>query len=174
MNKTKDTTNESSRSRTGSIKRKSKKEIEQERDEYLLGWKRALADYENLKKDQAIQKQYTRESITADLAQAYLPILDHLQSATKNTPDIPEAQEWFTGVGFIAQQCADVLKEFGVEQIDATGQFNPELHEAVKAEFDTELPDNIIIRQIQAGYTMNGKVMRPAKVIINLTKVSDQ
>ncbi len=167
MNKTKDTTNESSRSRTGSTKKKSKKDTEQERDEYLLGWKRALADYENLKKDLHIQKQHARESVTADIAQAYLPILDHLQSATKNTPDIPEAKEWFTGVGFIAQQCADVLKEFGVEQIEAEGEFNPELHEAVGMETHEEMEDNIIIKQTQAGFKLKDRILRPAKVIVN-------
>ncbi len=143
------------------------KTVEEQRDEYLAGWKRALADYENLKKDLHIQKQHARESITADLAQAYLPILDHLQQATKKTPDIPEVKEWFAGVGFIAQQCADVLKEFGVETIDATGEFDPALHEAVSTETDESLPDNAIIKQAQVGFKLKERVLRPAKVIVN-------
>ena len=155
-------------------KRKNKKEIEAEREEYLAGWKRALADYENLKKDLQIQKQHARESITADLAQAYLPILDHLQSATANTPDIPEAKEWFAGVGFIAQQCADVLKEFGVEQIEAEGEFDPELHEAVGTEAQEKLKDNIIIKQTQAGFKLKERVLRPAKVIVNKLEASNE
>jgi len=145
-----------------------KKTVEQERDEYLSGWKRALADYENLKKDLMKERGIIRSHVTEAIATAYLPIYDHLMAATQNTPDIPEAQKWFEGVGHIAQQCKDTLAEFGVEAIDTKNQkFDPDKHEAVGAEQDETNDDDVILREMQTGFTMNGKVIRPSKVIVN-------
>lgn len=144
------------------------KTIEQERDEYLIGWKRALADYENLKKDLMKERGLIRASVTEAVASAYLPIYDHLMSATQNTPDIPEAQKWFEGVGHIAHQCKETLSQFGVEAIDTKNQqFDPDKHEAVGTEYDESKKEDEILRETQTGFTMNTKVIRPSKVIVN-------
>ncbi len=144
------------------------KTVEEERDEYLAGWKRALADYENIKKDSAKERQSTRQWVIAEMMIAYLPIYDHLESATKNSPDIPEAKEWFKGVGFIRDQVKSIMNEYGVVKIETEGQkFDTHIHESVGSEVRTELDEEIIISEVQSGFMLNGKLLRPAKVIIN-------
>lgn len=144
------------------------KTVEQERDEYLAGWKRALADYENLKKDLMKERQMIRVSITSEMASAFIPLYDHLLSATSTAPNIPEAKKWFEGVGLIAGQFKEILAEFGVMPINTMdAQFDPHLHEAVGSEWDETKNENIIIKETQIGYMLKDKLLRPSKVIIN-------
>jgi len=136
-------------------------------EEYKQGWQRALADYENIKKDMAVQLEASRKRIKAEFALDLLPVIDNFAQAVAHAPDLPEQQAWLDGVLYIQKQFQDVLGTLGVEQISTSGQFDPHLHETVGSEFDESKPDEEILREIQPGWTLQENVLRPAKVIIN-------
>jgi len=131
---------------------------------------RALADAENLKKrllrETEEMKKYAGESILADL----LPVLDNLDLALAHTGNLDGACKNFViGVDMTRKIFADAVKGHGLVQIDAArgGEFNPEIHEAVGTVEDGELDDNRIVQVVQRGYTLKGRLLRPAKVMVN-------
>jgi len=79
-------------------------------------------------------------------------------------------QNWQTGVNGIVSQLDKALEELGVKKIESVGKkFNPHLHEAVR-EVESEADDGIIIDELQTGFELNGKVIRPSQVIISKKK----
>ncbi|MFH1712345.1 MAG: nucleotide exchange factor GrpE [Patescibacteria group bacterium] len=144
--------------------------------EYLDGWKRAKADYENLQKNLAQSAEDSRKRIKISFLHDLLPVLDNFSQAVAHVPNLDEYDEkiqkdlenWLQGVTFIQKQLEDVIKELGVEQIVAeAGQFDPNLHESVDTATDPEKHDQEIIKQIQPGWKIGETVIRPAKVVIN-------
>lgn len=144
-----------------------KKTVEQERDEYLAGWKRALADYDNLKKDVARDKQQMAAYATEDAVHAFLPVLDNLKSAMAHVPAEHAAGDWAKGVGYIVKQFEGVLNGYGARAFPSVGlAFDPSRHEAVGEEGEGPGEPGTVLREVQAGYELDGRVIRPAKVII--------
>lgn len=165
---------------------KLKKELELERqksEDYLNGWKRAKADYLNLKKE--FEKRYSDlvQFANLNLILEILPILDNFKLASKHIPDDHKNMEWVIGMMHIKKQFENILKNLGVEEIKTEGEkFNPEFHEAVAEEkeirgevseksIEDEKEEDkikgIIIKEVRPGYTLNGKVIQAAKVIVN-------
>jgi molecular chaperone GrpE len=73
------------------------------------------------------------------------------------------------GVKMIYDQLQNVLAGHGVERIEALGaDFDPHLHEAVEKEVSTALPPNVIVRELARGYTLNGRLLRPARVRVTV------
>lgn len=137
-------------------------------EENLAGWKRALADLENFQKRKEVE---TVEWIGLGKVSTFnqiLPILDSLEQALTHAPEIEDEQykNWKTGLLGIIKQLETTLSQVGIEKIKAIGEkFDPHFHEAVK-----EVPgeeDGVVVEQYQTGYTMNGKVIRPAQVAIS-------
>ncbi|PIZ54158.1 nucleotide exchange factor GrpE, partial [Candidatus Uhrbacteria bacterium CG_4_10_14_0_2_um_filter_41_7] len=122
--------------------------------EFESGWKRALADYENLQKDMHSQLRVSRDRIKIDFVGKLLPVLDNFNQAVNFAPktENPEIENWLLGVTFIQKQFETVLSEMGVEMVGAVGQFNPTLHEAVGLKTDDSKADQEIIEVIQPGW----------------------
>lgn len=141
--------------------------LQQLNQEYLDGWKRAKADYLNLKRDAEKEKMEIVQFANAGLLLELLPILDNLKTAMKHVPENMSKEAWVQGFDHILRQFRDMLKTMGVEEIPTVGKtFNPELHEAVgKQKTDDKPPDTIIAEQT-GGYTIQGRVIRHAKVTI--------
>jgi len=130
---------------------------------------RALADTENVKKrllrETEDLKKYAGESILADL----LPVLDNLDLALAHTGNLDGACKNFViGVDMTRKLFLDAVKGHGLVQVEAVrgGEFNPEIHEAVGTVEDGELGDNRIAQVVQGGYTLKGRLLRPAKVMV--------
>ena len=142
------------------------KEIEKlkkERDEYLDGWKRAKADFINHKKEEDERIRILVEYVRSALLVKVLPILDSLSRAEKEIPSDQRASQVMKGFLQIVSQWQEFLKQEGIEIIETVGKpFNPELHEAV-GETDGKEP-GIIVEEVEKGYIINGKLLRPAKV----------
>ncbi|KKQ39107.1 MAG: Protein GrpE [Candidatus Magasanikbacteria bacterium GW2011_GWA2_37_8] len=101
------------------------------------------------------------------MLEEFIPVYDHLRMAIQGVKNKEQGinDPWVDGVNHVLRQFAEILKSHGVEEIKTVGEiFNPELHEAVGEEEGEE--EGKILREIFAGYTMNGKVIRPAKVIV--------
>ncbi len=170
------------------------KSCEKERAEYLAGWQRAKADLINYKKDQeqriADYYKFANEGLILEL----LPVLDSLDLAIQESKKLNKklataddakqakpqknfsdfavpSQSLIEGIKQVKVQFMEVLRKHGVEEIKAVGEkFNPEFHEAV-SEADPErsrrIGEGIIIEEIQKGYKLNGKVIKPSKVKIS-------
>lgn len=144
--------------------------LQQEKDEYLAGWKRALADYDNLKKDLARGRGETRRTIAAELLLVLLPLMNNFDEAAKHRPhtDDEAADKWIAGALQIRNQLEAALKELGAEPFEGAGEkFNPELHESAGNRREVGREDGIVLEVVRRGWKVEGKVVFPAKVIIN-------
>ncbi len=140
-------------------------QAESQAEENLNGWKRALADYSNFKKEQEKRQKEIIEFANASAVAEFLPIYSHYKLALKQIPAEAENQDWVKGVEQIQKQFQEVLKNYDIEEIKTVGEkFNPELHEAVAHEEKEGFESDVIFEETQAGYTLGGKVINPAKV----------
>lgn len=140
-------------------------------DEYLNNWKRERADFLNYKKDEMERVGFLGKYVKEDIIFKMLPILDNIYLAEKQLPEnlklgkggSAQAIEWTKGFLQIQNQIAEFLKKEGIEEIETVGKkFDPNTMEAVgEAEGSDE---GTIIEEIQKGYIMQEKVIRPAKV----------
>ena len=131
---------------------------------------RALADSENVKKrllrENEEMKKYAGESILADL----LPVLDNLDLALAHTDGLDDAcRNFVVGVDMTRKIFLDAVKGHGLEAVAASvgGDFDPEVHEAVGTVEQEDLGNNQIAQIMQSGYILKGRLLRPAKVLVN-------
>jgi molecular chaperone GrpE len=139
-------------------------------DEYLAGWKRALADYDNLKKDLSRERGEMRRASTVELLLHLLPVMNNFEVAVKHRPfsDDKNTEAWVNGILTIKGQLETALKELGAEPFEGLGEkFNPEFHESAGSRRETEKEDQIILEIVRRGWKVGDKVVCPAKVIIN-------
>jgi len=139
-------------------------EAEQKAEEYLALAKRAKADFINYKREQEAKIseiiKFANEGLILDI----LPVLDSFELAMKHLPDDEEAGK-DNGIEQLNNQLENILKSNGVEEINAIGEkFNPELHESIEV-VEGEEPE-VVVEEIQKGYSLHGKVIRPSKVKI--------
>jgi molecular chaperone GrpE len=124
---------------------------------------RALADFDNYKKRAALEReqfvQFANEALIAEL----LPILDGFDRALKHKA----SAEMTKGLALIKKQLEDALKKHGVQEIEALGQpYDPNLHEAILQQ-EHKGPEGVILEEMQKGYTLHGRVIRPSMVIVS-------
>ena len=148
-------------------KQKKLSELETKCQEYLNGWKRAQADYENLKKETDKKVRDLVEYSQANMILEILPVYDHFKLALRHIPDNQRKEEWVKGILYIKKQFKDFLKSLDIVEIKTVGEeFNPELHEAVAREESKEA-DNQIIKEVKPGYKIKDQVLQPAQVIVS-------
>lgn len=142
-------------------------ELEKKLEEYLDGWKRAKADYLNLKKESEKKLQDTIQFANAAMIIELLPVNDHFKLALAHIPQEEQNKEWVKGIMAISKELKDMLSRFGIEEIETVGkEFNPELHEAVSKEKAESVASHHIIKELQPGYKLFGKVLQHAKVSV--------
>jgi molecular chaperone GrpE len=145
--------------------KKKLEETEKLKNEYLAGWQRARADLINYKKEEMERVGSFIKIAQEGLILEFLPILDNFEIAEKKLPENLKNNENVKGILQIKQQILDFLKKKGVEEIKSVREkFNPAYHEVV-GEVDTDqFETGTIVEEIQKGYKINGRVLRPAKV----------
>ena len=136
----------------------------QEQSEQVSGqFKRALADYHNLEKRVAEGRAEMATWAATQLIEKLLPSLDYLEMATVGVGEDEKKSGWYKGVEMAVRQLRDTLKQEGLDEIHADGVFDPLLHEAV----DTRVGEvGHVLEVTRRGYTLNGKVLRPAQVVV--------
>lgn len=135
----------------------------QERDQYLDRLARLQAEFDNYRKRAVREQQDYRDYALADALKAFLPILDSLDRAAKS--ENPDVDSYRSGVELIDRQFHDALSKLGVKPIEAAGaKFDPNLHQAVQMVHTEEAPDNTVIDEMQRGYTLKDRLLRPAMV----------
>ena len=139
---------------------KNSDEIKELNDRY----KRLFAEFENYKKRTQKESLTKRAEITADVVISILPIVDNLEKAVEIKIENNSYQE---GIKLILKQLNEVLKKFGMEEIETVGQqFDPELHEAVSHIEDSEKGTNEVVQEYRKGYRIGNKVVRHAMVVV--------
>jgi molecular chaperone GrpE len=142
-------------------------ELKSKCEEYLNGWKRAKADYENLSKISEKKNKEMFEFATAALILELLPVYNHYKLALAHIPQDQQNLEWVKGIYHIKREFKDFFKKFEIEEVKTTGeQFNPQCHEAV-SQMESDQPPDTIIKELQPGYLIKGRVIQPAKVIVS-------
>ncbi len=134
-------------------------------EEYLNNWKRERADFLNYKKDEARRIEEFARFANEDVVLESMEILDDLELAHQNFAKQNlggQAGELNKGLDQVIKKFKKLFKKYGVEEIAVKGEkFNPEQHEVVEME-----PGGEKMLPVRAGYTMHGKVVRPARVKI--------
>jgi molecular chaperone GrpE len=145
--------------------KKKLEECEKQKDGYLAGWQRARADFLNYKKEEIERIGEILKYANAELILNILPILDNFEKAEKEIPEDLKNDKNIKGFLQIKIQFQNFLKNQGIEGIKAVGEkFDPNFHEAVEQVPIEKEESGKIIEEIQKGYKLNGKVIRPAKV----------
>lgn len=140
-------------------------EARSEADEYLDGWRRAQAEFSNYKKRQRNEQSKVRELANASLLRKLLPVLDDFQRAIVTMPDVLEKLSWTHGLLMVGRKLEATLETEGVEPIETQGEsFDPNYHEAVTHEGMPGYEEGQIIAEVQKGYTLGDRVLRPALV----------
>ena len=128
---------------------------------------RTLADMENLRKrtqrDKEELAKYANESILREI----LPVIDNLERAVEHVEQAGNEDGLLEGVQMTLTQFSQLLNKFGVESVDAIGQpFDPAYHQAMGQLESEEHPVNTVVQQMQKGYQLNKRLLRPAFVML--------
>jgi len=139
-------------------------------EEYLEGWKRCQADFENYKKRQETLQWELAKYSGLNLILQILPVLDNFHAATDHIPTNQKEDQWVVGIMYIQKQLEKILEDNGVKEIKTKegDDFDPKIHEAVHngdQKKDKE-NKNKIAKVVLKGYKMEEKVIRAARVIV--------
>jgi molecular chaperone GrpE len=136
--------------------------IKAERDSLLDRLARAQAEFENARRRTVKEQQDFRDFAAADTIKALLPILDSFERALQVKS---EPAEFRSGVDLIHKQLLTALGKLSLQPISATGQaFDPHVHEAIEMVDTTDVPDHQVIEELQRGYKLKDRLLRPAMV----------
>jgi molecular chaperone GrpE len=163
-------TEDSQKTKNGDLEelRETIESLQKEKDELFGKLQRVSADYANFQK--RVPKQisdtiaYEKERVIKTL----LPVLDNFEHTLQNAHSAEDVDVLVKGIRIIYDQLLDVLKSHNVEQIKALGErFDPAVHQAVTQQTDPDKEENVVLEDFQKGYKLNGRVIRPSKVIVN-------
>jgi molecular chaperone GrpE len=137
---------------------------QKERDEYLDGWKRAKAELLNYKKDEVKRFEEVIKLSNEELIKELLLVLDSFDLGMASLEKEGLAQK---GMYLIQSQLKDILKSCGLQEIETSvGKiFDPKIQETV-AEIESDQPAGTVIEEVEKGYLLNGRVIRPTRVKI--------
>jgi len=153
---------------------KLKHELEKERrlaTEYKEHLQRLAADFENYRKRVEKEKEDFVKFSKEDLVYEFLPILDNFEMAIHHVKNTTEPKKIIEGIELVERQFHNILKKEGLQVIETKGKkFDPHIHEAIMHEETNKHPEGLIIEELRKGYTLGGKVIRPAQVKVTKNK----
>ena len=138
--------------------------LREEKDDAVRQAQRLQAEFENYRKRNAQLAADSRDDGVRDTVKQLLPVLDNFERAMASAP---EGDAFAEGIGKIAKQLVDQLKKCGMEEIEAEGMFDPNLHEAVMKDQTEGVESGMITAVFQKGYRVKGKIVRHTMVKVN-------
>jgi molecular chaperone GrpE len=148
-----------------------KRQLEEERqkaESYLANWQRSQADFINYKRRTEQERSDVAKFANAMLILNLLPVLDDLERALATVPTSMAGLTWFDGIRLIHRKLMGILETQGLRAIEAEGQdFDPNLHEAV---MHGEGEEGKVLEELQKGYKLHDRVIRPAMVKVGSKK----
>lgn len=137
----------------------------EEASKNLDGWMRSQAEFSNARKRMEKQQIEIQVRATTDMVTRLLPVIDDFNRAFDNVPDAVRENSWFEGIEMVNRKMINILESLHVEPIAAVGQmFDPNCHEAIMQEKSDEYESGIVTRELQTGYKIGDRVIRPALV----------
>lgn len=133
----------------------------------LDGWQRARAEFANARRrmDKQLSEAYT--NATADVVSRLLPVIDDFDRALANVPETVAQDGWFDGIRLVSKKLNSILENANIERIGSIGTpFDPNIHEAILQEPSDEHESGVVIRELQSGYKVGERVIRPALVVV--------
>ena len=138
-----------------------KEEIDKINNQYL----RLAADFDNYRKRQAQEREALLKYGAEETLKKMIEALDNIDRAKKSVENVEDVNTVKDSYELVFKQIYDVLAKMGMEVIETEGkEFDPNFHEAVMQTPTSELPENTIIAELQKGYKLGGKVLRPSLV----------
>jgi len=132
-----------------------------EEDSWQNKYMRALADYQNLLKRTAQERQDFVKYANEDLIQSIIPVYDNLKTSLAHVDETVEKNGWLEGIKHVIRQFKDILESMGVEEIKTVGEkFDHNTMEALEGEGEK------VVKEVRPGYKLNGKVIIAAKVVV--------
>ncbi|WP_339909628.1 nucleotide exchange factor GrpE [Symmachiella dynata] len=139
-----------------------------ERDTNLDRWRRAEAECENVRKRMRRELEEARKYESLGLSRDILPALDNLRRAIEAAGQTHNLDQLIEGVELVAKQFQDALNKHQVIAIDAVNKpFNSEQHEAMQQLPSADHPPMTVIQELEQGYTLHDRLVRPSKVIVS-------
>jgi molecular chaperone GrpE len=136
----------------------------QKADEYLDSWKRSQADFINYKRRAEQDRMEMGMYANTQLILALLPILDDFERAFESIPHKMAKTDWAAGIRLVERKLRTTLETQGLSPIQAVGEtFDPNLHEAL---MHSKGEEGKVILELQKGYKLNDKIIRPSKVAV--------
>jgi molecular chaperone GrpE len=140
------------------------KNAEDDARRYLENWRRAEADLQNFKKRVEQDRSETTRFAGASMIINLLPIVDDFERAFQSLDAHIAGMTWFDGVHLIYRKLLALLENSGVKPIVTEGEtFDPRFHEAVA---HVQGPENKVVSEVQRGYMLHDRVLRPAMVVV--------
>ncbi len=135
--------------------------------------RRLKADFDNFKRNKEREMAEFRELASSGVICDILRVLDNLERAIQSASQVTDVKDLATGVEMIYKEMRNILESHGVKEISALNcPFDPLYHEAIMQVEDPER-ENIVVQEIKKGYTMKGRLLRPAQVVVS-KKVEDK
>jgi len=125
---------------------------------------RLQADMENMRRRFQREKEDLWEVVAADLICQLLPTMDSFDRAVKVLPP----GDWTQGMVMVHKQFQEFFARLGLESVNCACSFDPQCHEAVAIDEDPSFPDNTITAELERGYKLRGRVLRPSKVRVSV------
>lgn len=152
--------------------RQSFAEEKEKAEKYLTNWQRSQADFINYKKRNEQEKRERVEFVNSMLISNLLLIVDDLERAFVSLPSQLMEFSWIDGIRLVYNKLKAILEAQGLTEIKAKGEpFDPHLHEAVTRR---EGEEGMVIEEIQKGYKLKDKVIRPSMVIVGKGKEEEK
>lgn len=138
-----------------------------EAKEYYERLLRCMAEMDNLKKRQEKEKGELLQFANENLIKELLPVVDNLERALEHGRQLDAPAPLMEGLELVYQSFIKALTRFGVTPIECVGEvFDPAFHNAVMQEESTEVPDSTIMKELQKGYLLQHRLLRPAMVVV--------
>jgi molecular chaperone GrpE len=140
------------------------KETQENYDRYL----RLAAELENIKKRQEREVAELRQFANENLLKELVPVLDNLERALEHGRQSEAPEALMEGLDLVNQDFLKVLGRFGVTPINSVGErFDPAYHHAVMEEEAPEVEDQTVLKELQKGYLLRNRLLRPAMVVVS-------
>ncbi|MDZ4677237.1 MAG: nucleotide exchange factor GrpE [Oligoflexia bacterium] len=126
------------------------------------------ADFDNYRKQMIKERSDLIKFGSEPVIREFLNVLDNLELAANTELTTESLEKYKSGIQMIIAQFSKSLERFGVEAVDAKGQiFDPTMHEALTSSNNPDLPPNVVTQVFKKAYKLNGKIIRPAQVVVN-------
>ncbi|WP_127532286.1 nucleotide exchange factor GrpE [Paenibacillus kobensis] len=143
-------------------------ELERQVEEHQQRYLRAQADFDNFRRRTIKEREELAQYATMKLLNQLLPVVDNFERAIAAAKQNSDFEALSKGVDMISRQFSQVLEQEGLKPMEVVGEpFNPEYHQAVMQEQSSEHEEGTVLEELQKGYMLKDKVLRPAMVKVS-------